>query len=59
MYLKKKKSETEWTAGVLKKKIKANTQSYRTVFNQTKQDRMQIFKGNLFFEATNNAKTNK
>ena len=29
------------------------------LFNQTKQDRMQIFEGILFFKATNNTKTNK
>ena len=30
----------------------------RTVFNQTKQDRMRIFEEILFFKATYNAKTN-
>ena len=29
------------------------------IFNQTKQDRMQFFKGILFFQAMNNTKTNK
>ena len=31
----------------------------RTLFNETKQDRMQIFKAILFFKAMNNTKTNK
>ena len=30
----------------------------RMLFNQTKQERMQIFKGILFFKSTNNTKTN-
>ena len=29
------------------------------LFNQTKQDRMQIFEEILFFKVTNNTKTNK
>ena len=31
----------------------------RTLFNQTKQDRLEIFERILFLKATNNTKTNK
>ena len=78
---KKKKSETELTAGVLKKqknknqkppkqqtttttttttttKQKNNSQTNkrlnRTLFKQTKRDRMEIFEGIFFFKATTN-----
>ena len=57
-----KSSETELTAGVLKKTTtqKAHTHKglNRTLFNQTKQDRTQFFEGILFFKSTNNTKTN-
>ena len=33
--------------------------SNRTLLNQTKQDRVRIFEGILFFKATNNTKTTK
>ena len=37
------------------KKSKTHKRFNRTLFNQTKQDRMQIFEGILFFKATNNS----
>ena len=42
-----------------KKGSKTHDRANRTLFNQTKQDRMQFFEGIFFFKATNNTKTNK
>ena len=39
--------------------VKTHKRLKRVLFNQTKQDRMQIFKEIPFFKAMNNAKTNK
>ena len=55
--LKGKKSETELTADVLKKKDpKAHRRLLGMIFNQTKQDRMRIFEEILFLKATDNTK---
>ena len=56
------KIETELTSGILKKKRKdpkTHKRSERTLFTQTKQDRMRILEEILFFKATNNTKTDK
>ena len=46
-----KKSETDLTAGVLKKDQKCTKGCVnKTLFSWTKQNRMQIFKGILFFQ---------
>ena len=58
----RKKSETELTAGVLKndqKDTKGWAKRVFFFFNDTKQSRMNIFEGILFFKAKNNTKTNK
>ena len=48
---------------LLRKKTKTKTKHTnrfnRMLFDYTKQDKMQIFEGVLFFKATNTAKTNK
>ena len=40
-------SETELTAGVLKKRSKTHRRLKRMLFNEVKQDRMQMYKGVL------------
>ena len=42
-----------------KKRSETHERLKRMLFNQTKQDRMQIVEGIHFFKATNNTKTNK
>ena len=56
---KKKKTETELTAGVLKDISKTHKRLGWMLFNQMKRGTIQIFKGVIFFKATNNLKTNK
>ena len=50
------KSETEFTAGIFKKRSKTHRRLNRMLFNQTKQDRMQVSEGSLFLKAMNNTK---
>ena len=54
--LPQKIPETDLIAGVLKKDQK-HKRLNRILFNHTKQDSVQIFKGNFFFKATNKTKT--
>ena len=46
----------EEVSDTVKQRSKTHKMFSRTLFNQTKPDRMQIFKGIFFFKATNNIK---